>query len=153
VSKRSAPRRRLSRADDGETITGRGPALLETTRRELDHRKGTQTSRDASRRNQVPRRQHVSVTCDKQDIYGKSHEEGMDEVRRRKNQRMFCRQAVAPQQPAVTRAGITGKLENRRNKLTGGVVSERQPTGRRPQQRPKKMVLQRARLTAGCRTG
>ena len=153
MSKRSARRRRLLRTDDREAIADFGAAAIQLARGELDYRKCAHAPRDPPRGNVVPRFQHAPVSRDKDDVDGKSHEERVHEIRGSEDEGVSRRQTLASEQTAVAGMRISGKLENGRKELTRAVVSERNRTGRPPQQRLKEMRLQRRRLTAEYQTG
>ena len=116
-------------------IANQDLGLVDAAGSELDNGKRAHASCDASRRYGMLRFQHSPVARHEQDVNRKSHEERVDEARRRENQSVFRRQAVPPEQAPIARLRIGREFEDRRHEQARTVIPQRERPRCLPQQR------------------
>ena len=109
---------------------------------ELDHGKGAQPAHDASRGHGTPYLEYLTVARHEEHVDWKLHKEGVDEVRRRKDQGVIRGQTLTAKEAAVAGRRISRELEEGGDDQARSIVPKGEGTRRPPQQWTKKMFLQ-----------
>jgi len=132
--------------------------LLERVGGELDHSKRCEGPRDTSRGYGDPGLEHPPVARDEQNIYGKTHEECMDDTAGRDDECVSPFEALTAQKSTVARLGIERPLEPVGDDDTSAFIAQRERSWRPPEERPEEMgyassfstIAIRIRYLTGC---
>jgi hypothetical protein len=109
---------------------------------ELDDRETSQGANDSPRRNAAAGLHDRAIAGHEQDVDWKPHEEGVDHVRRRDDQRVAGSQAVTAEKSTVTRGGVEGGFQVRRDGKARAHVAHQIRAPHATGQRKEKMLLQ-----------